>query len=483
MINKMIDDPFSDGLHAYAQKLRNGQFNISDALDYCLNRINTYDAHLQAFELVTADDAIKNAQALQQLLDSGTDLGPLMGVPVAIKDIIAVAGLPTTNGSLYDSGLPKEAEASIVTQLKAAGCIVVGKTKTVEYALGATGINSARGTPHNPNDWETKRLPGGSSSGSAVAVAAGFAAFALGTDTGGSVRIPACFNGLFGHKTTVGLWPTDGVFPLSPTLDSIGPLCRSAEDAALVHEVLFAESAVLPNPNADTPITTQTDTLRNVRLAIPQEMFFDDLDPIVASVFELVVSKLRDAGADVFEISLPEAHEKDVLFPQLVPPELLHALGREGFAKARDNMDAVTRERAEVGLSVDAIDYVAAKHRHEELASLAERIFNQTDALITPTCPFQPMAIADLEQQQNHQRSLLASRNTQPANLFRLCASNVPVHHLVSELSNNVTHANLPIGLQIMCGSSCDSKLLQLSQRCQQILGQAQLPALPKDPK
>ena len=490
----MIEDPFTDGLHAYAQKLRSGQINIGQALDYCLHRINTYDSHLQSFERVTPESATKTAQALQQLLDSGTDLGPLMGVPIAIKDIIAVAGLPTTNGSLYDSGLPKESEASIVTRLKAAGCIVVGKTKTVEYALGATGINSARGTPHNPNDWETKRIPGGSSSGSAVAVAAGFAAFALGTDTGGSVRIPACFNGLFGHKSSVGLWPTDGVFPLSPTLDSIGPLCRSAADAALVHEVLFAEQATLPDPTANAAkeqdSLTSLHGLQGVRLAIPQDVFFDDLDPLVASVFEFVVKKLKDAGADVFDIPLPEAHEKDVLFPQLVPPELLQALGRDGFAKARDNMDAVTRERAEVGLTVDAIDYVAAKRRHAELASMAERIFDQADALITPTCPFQPMAIADLELEQNHQRSLLASRNTQPANLLRLCASSVPVHHLVTELppegaNQNVTHPHphpnqpLPIGLQIMCKFNGDKKLLQLSQQCQRLLGQPALPQLP----
>ena len=138
------------------------------------------------------------------------------------------------------------------------------------------------------------------------------------------------------------------------------------------------------------------------------------------------------------------------------------------------------------GLTVDAIDYVAAKRRHAELASMAESIFDQADALITPTCPFQPMAIADLEQQQNHQRSLLASRNTQPANLLRLCASSVPVHHLVTELpsegaNQNITHPHppLPIGLQIMCKFNGDKKLLQLSQQCQRLLGQPALPQLP----
>jgi len=241
-----IQNPFDKGLKAYAEDLRKGRANIVDSLNYCLQRIDKYDSHLQAFQHLDSNGASKTAQALQDLLQSGTDLGPLMGVPVAIKDIIAVDAMPTTNGSLFEAGLPGPVEADIVSQLKRAGCIILGKTKTVEFALGATGMNAARGTPRNPSDWDTHRLPGGSSSGSAVAVAAGFAAFALGTDTGGSIRIPASFNGIFGHKTSVGLWPTNGVFPLSPTLDSIGPLCRTAADAALIHHTLFNRNTAIP---------------------------------------------------------------------------------------------------------------------------------------------------------------------------------------------------------------------------------------------
>jgi len=160
-----------------------------------------------------------------------------MGVPTGIKDIIAVNGFPTTNGSNADTEHLSGREGTILEQLHRAGAIVIGKTKTVEFALGATGVNESRGTPWNPTDRKVHRIPGGSSSGSAVAVSAGLVGLALGTDTGGSVRIPACLTGIVGHKTSTELWAADGVFPLSPTLDSIGPLCRTVEDAATVHEV------------------------------------------------------------------------------------------------------------------------------------------------------------------------------------------------------------------------------------------------------
>src|SRR3546814_99103 len=193
----------------------------SSDLDACLARIAALNHRLQAFQVVDADRARQAARAVDELLAAGTDLGPLMGVPIAVKDIIAVEGLPTSNGSKLPSEHLTGPEGPLVGQLKAAGCVILGKTRTVEFALGATGVNEARGTPWNPWDATVHRFPGGSSSGSAVAVAAGLFGFALGTDTGGSIRIPARFCGLFGHTTTIGLWQTAGAFPLSPTSDPI----------------------------------------------------------------------------------------------------------------------------------------------------------------------------------------------------------------------------------------------------------------------
>ena len=471
------ESPFGKGLTAYAEDLRNGQADIVDCVKYCLQRIDKYDSHLQAFQHLDAEGALKTAQALQDLLQSGTDLGPLMGVPVGIKDIIAVEGMPTTNGSLFEAELPGPADASIVSQLRRAGCIIIGKTKTVEFALGATGMNAARGTPRNPNDWDTHRLPGGSSSGSAVAVAAGFTGFALGTDTGGSIRIPASFNGIFGHKTSVGLWPTDGAFPLSPTLDSIGPLCRTAADAGLIHHTLFNKDASNVTTTSSANAAIKVGDLSGVSLAIPKDLFFDELDPAVVQAFDAALEKIRAAGATVVDTQLPEAHERGTLFPQLVPPELLHALGRERFAEAALKMDPVTRQRAEFGLGVYASDYFSAKARHDELATLAEQKLAGLDGWITPTCPFPAMTVDSLSEQAMHERSLLSSRNTQPGNLMKLCASSLPIHHLIN---NDAGTEPLPIGLQLMCRFDDDEKLLELSQRLQAVLGISGLPELPE---
>ncbi|MBX2878533.1 MAG: amidase, partial [Granulosicoccus sp.] len=231
-MSSLPEDPYANGLRAYAQQIRDGSLSVTQAITQTLSRIEALDSRLEAFEYVNSEQALIAAKSIDNLLATGTDLGPLTGVAVAVKDIITVDGMPVTNGSNADTAHLNGPEGQVIRKLRQAGCIIIGKTKTVEFALGATGANDSRGIPWNPWDNNTHRIPGGSSSGSAVAVAAGLCGFALGSDTGGSIRIPACYNGLFGHKTTVGLWPTDGVFPLSPTLDSVGPLCRYAEDAA-----------------------------------------------------------------------------------------------------------------------------------------------------------------------------------------------------------------------------------------------------------
>ena len=215
--------------------------------------------------------------------------------------------------------------------------------------------------------------------------------------------------------------------------------------------------------------------LAGLRFGIPSELYFDNLDDTVSTTFEMTVEKLKAAGAVIQSVSVPESHERATLFPKIVPPELLNALGREDFKNAAAAMDPVTRERAEAGLAVDAIDYFGAQKRLAELAEVGERSLNGFDALLAPTCPFVPMeveALLDTADDSEHQRSLLSSQNTQPANLMRLCASSLPVQHLNSA-------ASLPVGLQVICRQNDDAKLLQLSQRLQNLLGQGQIPELP----
>lgn len=454
---KSTRDYFVDGIAAYGEDLRAGKVTATKAVRACLARIEAFDGKLGAFEVVDGERALQAAEGIDGLLASGTDLGPLMGVPVGVKDIIALDGLPTTNGSKLKSDHLTGPEGTVVQRLKEAGCIPIGKTKTVEFALGATGVNEARGTPWNPWDSNTHRIPGGSSSGSAVATATGLCGFALGTDTGGSVRIPACFTGLFGHKTTVGLWPTDGVFPLSPTLDSIGPLTRNAGDAALIHAVITGE---------DIPLPVRPEGLR---LGRPTNFFFEDLDDQVAATVDAAIVALSAAGVEIVDIEIPEAAERGRLFPAIVPPELIARLTPEVFERARGEMDSVTAMRAAHGLEVSAVEHLSAQYRRLELERIAAQRFEDLDGWIAPTCPFLPMPVENLQHPEEAARSMHASRNTQPGNVFKLCAASLPIHQF---------GASLPVGLQLMCPSGDDARMLSIAMALESVLGTGKAPDL-----
>ena len=451
-------DPLENGgIAGYAQDLRAGRITAAAATRAYLDRIEALDHKLGAFQHVAAEQAMAAAAAIDQLLAAGTDLGPLMGVPVGIKDIYAVEGMPTTNGSLYDASHITGPEGRFVHGLKQAGCVVLGKTKTVEYALGATGVNEARGTPWNPWDLETHRMPGGSSSGSGVATAAGMCAFAMGSDTGGSVRIPACFNGIFGHKTTIGLLPTDGIFPLSPTLDTVGPLTRSAADAAIIHAIVTGEDIPAAAP------------LAGLRLGRPTSFFFEDAEPEVLACVEAALASLVEAGVEIVDVDIPDAREREWLFPAICPPEFLAAIGENGFRQAEPNMDPTTAARAAKGFDVTGVEHAAAVIRHHELAAHADDAMDGLDAWVGPTCAFLPMSITDMHSSEAAAKSALGSRNTQPGNIFRQCAITTPVHQFGSPL---------PVGLQVMCRNGADAHALSIGMAIEAHFGPSARPDL-----
>ncbi len=451
-MSKLATDSFADGLAAFALDVRGGKLSIEAATRATLERIEKLDPSLNAFECVDNNRALKTAAALDQMLNSGTDLGPLMGVTVAVKDIIAVYGMPTTNGSNYSAEHLQYAEGSLIKKLRASGAIIIGKTKTVEFALGATGINKARGTPWNPWDAKEHRIPGGSSSGSAVAVASGLCGFALGSDTGGSIRIPACYNGITGLKTTVGLWPTDGVFPLSETFDSIGPLCRSAKDAQVIQQCVTGQTSF-----SDV-------SLKGLRFGMPKQVYFDDLDISVQTAFDAALQKLKAAGVQLIEFDFPETEERAALMAAIMGPEIIDALTVDGFKQAFEGMDPTTRARAALGLEVKGNEYVQAKKRVAQLQSLAAERSTETDAWITPTCLMLPPTLHEIEQSKAiEKRALLSSRNTQPANMLGMCATCLPLPDLPSP--------NLPVGLQLMMAGGSDQRLLATSAAVQDCLG------------
>lgn len=453
-MRQLDTDNFANGLAAFAQNVRAGNISIEAAIAATLARIERLDPALQAFECVNSERALQTAKAQDQLLANGTDLGPLMGVAIAVKDIIAVDGMPTTHGSNYKADHLQFPEGSLIKKLRAAGCIIIGKTKTVEFALGPTGINASRGTPRNPWDSKQHRLPGGSSSGSAVAVATGMCGFALGSDTGGSIRIPACYNGITGLKTTVGLWPTDGVFPLSETFDSIGPLCRSAKDAQLIHHTIMQPQQIHHTQSSAV-------SLNGLRLGVPQQLFLDDLDVEVKQAFDNAKAQLQDAGVQITEVDFPESAERATVMPAIMGPEIIDGITPDGFKHAQPGVDPVTGARAALGLNVEAHEYVHAKKRQRELEQLAAKKCAETDAWISPTCLMLPPTLEEIAQSDAvEQRALLSSRNTQPANLFNMCSTSLPL-----------PVSGLPTGLQLMMPGGEDQRLLATSIAVQELLG------------
>jgi aspartyl-tRNA(Asn)/glutamyl-tRNA(Gln) amidotransferase subunit A len=455
----LVADPLAKGgLDSFGRRLRAGEITSEQATAAYLTRIETLDRHLGAFQHLAGDHALATAKAMDQLLANGVDLGPLMGVPIAVKDLFAVDGMPTTAGSKLDVSDLIGSEGSFVKSLKRAGCVILGKTKTVEFAFGITGASTPRGTPWNPWDAGTQRVPGGSSSGSAVAVAAGLCAWAVGSDTGGSVRVPAALCGVFGLKTTFGLWPTDGVFPLAPNLDTIGLLTKSANDAAIAFSALTGRKPAQPAH------------LRRLRFGRSEDYFFRNIDPTVSACTSTALSVLERNGVEITANEVPEAKERANYFPVALPASLIALLGRERFLAGRDQMDAIVRARGESGLNVQASDYIRLELKRKELAQGINQRFSNLDAWVSPMATVLPFPMADLNDPQRSMALTLGmSQNSQPLNYLELCGATLPIQQFGSPL---------PVGLQIICPAGAEMHLLAIAQAVEAVIGEGAPPSL-----
>ncbi|NYT65413.1 amidase [Alcaligenaceae bacterium] len=450
-MNDLPLDPFSEGgLEGFAKDFRAGKTTSEAVTKVYLERIQALDTKLGAFENVAADSALATARAMDLLIQAGTDLGPLMGVPVAIKDVFVISGMPKpkvgSNITLPDVMGP--AEATFIHALRRAGCVFLGQTKAVELCLGITGQSSPRGTPWNPVDMENHRAPGGSSSGSAVAMAAGMCAFAIGSDSGGSVRVPAAFNGVFGIKTTAGFWPVDGAFPLDPRVDTIGLITRSAKDALLAFNTI---SAVLFG--GEYQPRRSGVRLDRLCFGVPENHFGDNVNPQISDAFQKANQHLAAKGCLLESIVVPEAPERAGYFPVSMPSALLSILGTENFQAQKDVMDPVIAKRIESGLDVKAYEFLALEDkRTKSKAAVAER-FIGFDAWVSPTTADFPPLVSDLEHpQKGMQLALGMTQNTQPANYLGLCAVSMPL-----------PVDGLPIGYQLMGAPNTDQRLLEIA--------------------
>jgi aspartyl-tRNA(Asn)/glutamyl-tRNA(Gln) amidotransferase subunit A len=417
----------------------------------CLKRIERYNPALNAFIAVTAEQAITAARAMEAEQQREEWRGPLHGIPIALKDNIDTAGIRTTAASeLFKDRIPST-DAEVVQRLKNGGAILIGKTNLHEFAYGGTSSISYFGPVHNP--WALNRVPGGSSGGSAAAVATGLCFGALGTDTAGSLRIPASYCGIVGFKPTYGRVSKRGVVPLSWTLDHVGPLSRTAEDAAILLSVIAGYDELDPS-TAAVPVADYSraceEHASKLQLGIPRIPFFEGLDSEIAKAADAAIEILRKMTASVQEIRLPEASIPiDEIYATVRSVEA-YTYHRQWISESPDKYQAVTRQRIVQNVAaVKTSDYVQARLQLDLLRRQVNKVFAVVDLLVLPTLPSTPVLIAD-----GANPAAVSIRNTAPFDVLGLPAITVPC---------GFTTSNLPIGLQIVGAPFMESTVLALA--------------------
>jgi aspartyl-tRNA(Asn)/glutamyl-tRNA(Gln) amidotransferase subunit A len=436
-------------IEEFGRRLRAREITSEEVTVQCLQRIDTDNSRLNAFILVMADEARRQAQALDREIAAGRDRGPLHGVPISIKDLLDVRGTATTAASRVRDGHVADRDAPAIAHLRQAGAVFIGKTNLHEFAFGTTNEDSAFGPARNPHD--PARSPGGSSGGSAASVAAGMALATIGTDTGGSVRIPAAACGIVGLKPTYGEVSTEGVVPLSRTLDHVGPLTQSVADAFFVHHALQGDHiAATPAP---MPLT-------GVRLAVPRAYFCDVLDGDVRARLDEAIDRLRSAGAHVDEIEIHHAND--------IAPVYLHLTLADAAAYHAATLDRVperytpnVRLRLETGRYVLAEDYVRALAGRDVLRREVDAALAQHDALMLPTLPIPAPPIGASTVQVGSRTDSVRNLMLRLTQLFNLTG------HPAISIPAGTTASALPCGVQLVgCRSQTDA-LLRLALACE----------------
>ncbi len=414
-----------------------------------LDRIERLEARLNAFITVTPDLALQQAQRADAELAGGHDRGPLHGIPIAIKDLIATEGILTTGGGkFYDRWVP-DSDAAVVARLSAAGAVMLGKTNLHEMAFGSTSINPYYGAVANP--WKLDHHPGGSSGGSAVAVAAGMAYAGIGTDTGCSVRQPAQCCGIVGHKPTFGLVSKAGVLPLVGSMDHVGPLTRTVRDAALVLRAIQGPDSDDPDSVdrvADDYFTRMNESLDGAVVGVPRRFFFTGGDPEVVDLVDQALETFQELGAQVVDRDLPEVEraldEADVTFS-----EIAHAHGDALAENPEAFSDAFRRRYASVTEWSDS-DYETAQDFRREFGKKVAAVMGRCDVLAMPTSTVAAAPIAE----QPHDHDVQRRKNACIFNFTGQPAISVPC---------GFTAAGLPVGLMLVGEMFADAKVFRFA--------------------
>jgi aspartyl-tRNA(Asn)/glutamyl-tRNA(Gln) amidotransferase subunit A len=436
-----------DSILSAAELVRARSLSPVELTRDCLARIEGLNSTLNAFITITAESAMEEARQAEAEIQRGHWRGRLHGIPLALKDLIDTAGIRTTAASaLFKDRIPNQ-DAEIVSKLKNAGAVILGKQNLHEFAYGGSSLVSYYGEVRNA--WNVEHIAGGSSGGSATAVAAGLCYAAIGTDTAGSIRQPAALCGVVGLKPSYGLVGTQGVIPLSPSLDHVGPMARTVADCAAILEIIADKGSVIAYHSKLNELPTP------FRVGLPRSFFYAGLDPEVASALDQSLSVLRAIGADVREIDLPVPTDRTLQAAES------YAYHSEFVARNPDLYQRETLSRIKVGEQTTH-DQIAALRR--ELAQLREKIqqvFRDIDFLVTPSTPVAAPSISEMKRIPDllRDRELELLRNTRPFNVWGVPAISVPC---------GFTQAGLPLGLQIAGPGNGELAILQLAHRYEQ---------------
>ena len=460
-----MDDRTGLALSEASQLVRTKKVSPVELTQECLRRIERLNPKLNAFISVTADFAVAEARQAEAEIQHGRWRGPLHGIPIALKDLVDMAGVRTTAGSgVFKDRVPTE-DAEIVRRLKAAGAVFLGKLNLQECAYGGSSAIGHFGPVHNP--WNLDYSPGGSSGGSAAAVAARLCFAAIGTDTGGSIRQPSAYCGVVGLKPTYGRVSTSGVIPLSWSLDHVGPITRTAMDAALLLEVIAGydpqDTTSIDSPVPDY-VAAIADSTSSLRLGVPRAYFFDELHPEIQAAMEAALLVLKTITASEHDVPPPLT---DATYSSWMDPygaiftAEAYAYHKDYIARNPELYQAPTLKRLRVGADVTTARYILGRRRLDQVRRSIAHAFKSVDLLITPTVRVPPFTIADLQADPDTVRAkeLAMLHNTKPWNFPGLPTISVP---------SGFTRTGLPIGMQITGPPGGEATVLRLAYAYEQ---------------
>lgn len=438
-----------------SEKIRNRIVSPVELTHDCLAHIEKLNPILNAFITVTAESALERARHAEWEIYHGKYLGPLHGIPIGLKDIIDVAGVRTTAGSEMLKDRVATEDAQVVRRLRAGGAVFLGKQNLHEFAYGGSSMISFFGEVHNP--WDPARIAGGSSGGSAASVAAGLGFAAVGTDTAGSVRLPAAYCGVVGLKPTYGRVSTRGVVPLASSYDHVGPLTISVYDAALMMQVLSDYDS--PHPGAGRParslVSAFDDFPANLRIGVPRAFFFDDLHPEIADAIDKAIQIFVHLNAEIRDIKLEVPTDRALANAEA------YAYHKALAERSPDLYQPATLARIQSGAKITAHDAFRASRDLQESRHAIQEVFHDLDVLLTPTVPIPPPAIAELREHPEdlRPREVMMLRNTRPFNVWGIPTISVPC---------GFTKDGLPIGLQLAAAPWRGIVLLQAAHAYEQ---------------